>query len=292
MRRISLALLSILLVGSGCAHVPESQSVAGPATEAQARPRKNVSGHTLPRGDSLDGSVHVLLGIPTDADPSDDYLLNRKYWVASYNPNRLVANWVSWQLVAADLGKVDRSDAFAADPGLPSSMRAVGDKDYSGTPYDRGHMCNSKDRTSTFEANKSTFLMTNMQPQLHVLNAGPWEGLERYERSLAQSGKQLEIIAGGIFANSTQTIGPGIAVPTANFKIVVVMDPGEKAENITDNTSVYAVVMPNAQEAKGHKWTEYLVSVDKIEQETGYDFLSDIPEAVQKVIEARVATAP
>jgi len=271
-------LLALTLVG--CAHNQQT-------TPTQPGPEP------MPiQGDSLDGSPHVLLGIPIDADPSDDYLLNRKYWAASYNPKRLDANWVSWQLLAADLGNTDRTDAFAEDLALPDSIRKVTPKDYVHSGYDKGHMCPSADRTSTVEANTATFLMTNMQPQLHVLNAGPWEGLERYERSLAMQGKQLEIIAGAVFTNSTETIGPGIAVPTANFKIVVVMNPGQTAGDVTESTPVYAVIMPNTQEAKGTKWTQYLVSVDEVEQKTGYDFLSKVPEAVQKVIEARVASTP
>jgi endonuclease G len=269
-----------LLALESCAH---QQSVA-----AENAPEPGA----LPRGDSLDGSRHVLLGIPTDTDPSDDYLLDRKYWVASYNPSRLVANWVAWELVADDLGSAERTNAFAADTFLPGGFRFVTPRDYVHSGYDKGHMCPSADRTSTPSANAATFLMTNMQPQRHVLNAGPWEGLERYERGLAFQGKQLEIIAGGIFTNSTTTIGPGVAVPTANFKIVVVMNPGETATDVTLSTPVYAVIMPNSASAKGTKWTQYLVPVAEIEKETGYDFLSKVPAPVQKVIEAKVAAPP
>ena len=35
-----------------------------------------------------------------------------------------------------------------------------------------------------------------------------------------------------------------------------------------------------------------MVSVDEVEQETGYDFLSEVPDDVENVIEARVASAP
>jgi endonuclease G, mitochondrial len=39
-----------------------------------------------------------------------------------------------------------------------------------------------------------------------------------------------------------------------------------------------------------HPWTDYLTSVDAIEKATGYDFLSNVPKAVQAVIEAKVAS--
>jgi len=272
--------------------IPDEPTPAPTAATVQPKPATQPTTSKIPAGDSIVGSVHVTLGIPLDNDPSDDYLLNRQYWVASYNPKRLVPNWVAWRLVPSDLGNQARSNSFAPDKNLPSTITIVQPKDYAKSGYDKGHMCPSADRTSALPANTETFLMTNMQPQLHSLNAGPWKSLETYERGLAASGKQVEIVAGGVFTNSTATIGPGIAVPTANFKILVVQEPGQTASDVTTSTPVYAVIMPNKAESAGTKWTQFLVSVDEVERQTGYDFLSEIPDDVENVIEARVANAP
>ena len=48
--------------------------------------------------------------------------------------------------------------------------------------------------------------------------------------------------------------------------------------------------MPNHPEVKNKKWYEYLVSVDEIEEKTGYDFLRDVPDEIENVIEAKVPT--
>ena len=80
-----------------------------------------------------------------------------------------------------------RSDRFHADTLLPPGITLVGKDDYAGTGYDRGHMCPSAHRTASEEANVATFVMTNMQPQLHTLNAGPWKSLETWERKLAST---------------------------------------------------------------------------------------------------------
>jgi endonuclease G len=247
----------------------------------------------MPEGANLTGNRHVLLGIPLDADPSDDYLIDREYWVASYNSGRLVPNWVSWELVASDLGSLKRPkpEPFAEDTALPSTMIHVGRNDYAGSGYDRGHMCPSADRNTTRDVNTITYLMTNMQPQLPDLNRYPWKALEDVERRLAGEGKQLQIIAGGVFPASPERIGTRkISVPSANFKIIVVMGAGEKAADVTLSTTVCSVIMPNRPEVKDKKWYEYLVSVDEIEKQTGYDFLRDVPDDVENVIEARVPT--
>ncbi len=268
-----------LLVFSGCAQAPPTNATFFPTPTLPA-----------PAGDDLTGSAQILLGLPLDADPADDYLLQRQHWVSSYNPRRLIPNWVAWRIVAADLGAVPRRDSFRADDLLPEGWPRAKATDYRGSGYDRGHLCPSADRTSTEEANDSTFLMTNMAPQMPALNRGPWESLEAFARDLVREGRHVQIVAGVLVAEPAATIGPGVAVPTAMFKVVVALGPGQF--DATIDTPVYAVVMPNTPTVSGTRWPAYLVSVDEVERRSGYDLLRDVRDDVEMVIEARVATAP
>jgi len=59
---------------------------------------------------------------------------------------------------------------------------------------------------------------------------------------------------------------------------------------VTAATRVIAVIMPNTQDCSKQPWYSYRVPVDTIEKLTGYDFLSNVPAKIQKVIEARVDT--
>ena len=237
------------------------------------------------------GSVHVALGLPKDSDGSDDVILDHGYFVLSYNPRLRDANWVSWRLAASDLGPAQRQDDFHEDQLLPEIYPRVLPTHYRGSGFDRGHLCPSADRTSTPAANRATFVMTNMHPQLHVLNAGPWEQLETFARRLVtESGKDLFVMAGGVFDAAPATVGPGIAVPRASYKILVVVDAGQGRSDITDATLVYAAVMPNQPSVAGSAWQSYLRTVDEIEAETGYDFLSEVPPALQAVLESRRVT--
>jgi endonuclease G len=45
--------------------------------------------------------------------------------------------------------------------------------------------------------------------------------------------------------------------------------------------------MPNESGIISEGWQKFRVSVDEIEKRTGYEFLSAVPESVQRVIEAR-----
>jgi len=237
---------------------------------------------------SVASSVNVLLGVPTDSDPSDDYLMDHGAYVLSYSAERNEANWVAWRVDASDLGSSGRSTTFHADSALPSSMYHVVSGDYTGSGYDRGHLCPSADRTKTAAINAVTFLMTNVHPQLHTLNAGVWEKMETFERDLASAdGAEVYVVAGPLFGAHPDTIGNGVAVPDASFKIVVALASGDTAADVTKTTAVYAAIMPNQDDVSTAAWTSYITTVDEIELRSGYDFLTRVPAAVQKVIEAK-----
>lgn len=101
-----------------------------------------------------------MLGNPSDATTDlsnkDNYLLVKDQYVLSYNSNKGTPNWVSWTLKKSDIGAVKRGNNFHVDTDLPDGFQHVAPTDYKGTPYDRGHMCNSKDRTDTAENNSAT----------------------------------------------------------------------------------------------------------------------------------------
>ena len=285
--------LAVLAIGLGaCGHAGSARP--RPAT-SPARPGPGlVLGQAPVRDTQGDASVlsseHVPFGTPMDADPSDDYLMDKGTYMLSYNPRRNVANWVGWRVTASDLGSVDRQNDFRADPSLPDDYYKVVPKDYAGSGFDRGHFCPSADRSRTEEENSSTFLMTNMHPQKPSLNRGPWKKLEDHTRQLVKAGKDAYALAGGLF--SERTIGHGVAVPSASYKVVVVLEAGQGLSDVTGETMVLSVVMPNDDSVKGKAWDSFAVSVKELEKRSGYDLFSRLDDAVEEVLEAREPTAP
>jgi endonuclease G len=237
-------------------------------------------------------SIHTTMGIPSPSSTSDwnSYLSVKSGYVISYNSGRKVPNWVSWELNASYLGSTPRQDTFRQDDTLPSNMPQASLADYSGSGYDRGHMCPSGDRTLTVTANSQTFYLTNMVPQAANNNQGPWNDLENYARSLAQNGKELFIIAGGTFSAGSLSVGSGVKVPDKTFKVIVVLDaPGQGVSSVTTSTRVIAILIPNNNSISASTpWRNFRVSVDSIEALTGQDYLSDVDPSIQSVIEARV----
>jgi endonuclease G len=250
-------------------------------------------------------SPHLTMGNPTGAVTSTtyptNYLLVKSQYALSYNKNKHIPNWVSWQLNSSWLGSTPRQDDFRADTTLPSGWYRVSASDYSGSGFDRGHMTPSADRTNTVSSNSSTFLMTNMIPQAPDNNQGVWANLENYLRTLVSQGKELYIISGGYGTCGTGSNGSrcsfpaatntsySVTVPETTWKVIVVLDnPGSGAAGVTTATRVIAVNIPNVQGVRTALWQNYRVSVDSLEQTTGYNFLSAVSSTTQSVIEARV----
>jgi endonuclease G len=256
-------------------------------------PKSTGSGSTLPTRDD-----NAALGNPSNAtvgDP-DNYLMIKPQYVVSYSRSRGIANWVSWHLSSVWKGDTPRKDAFRPDPALPSGWYAAKPADYTNTGFDRGHLCPSDDRDGSAEDNAATFLLTNIVPQAPRHNREVWKYLEEYERQLTASGNEVYVIAGthgtggsGQNGMATTLAGGKLTVPATLWKIVVALPTGsDDAARVSTNTRVIAVNIPNNQSAADKPWRAYITSVDELEKLTGYDFLSNVPTDVQRIIEARI----
>lgn len=268
-----LLILSALLFLLACSNSQEPQD-------------KDKTPITVPDTTLPYNSIHLALGLPVDADSTDDYILVKSQYALSYNKNLNVANWVSWELNASWFGDVSRYGGnFMQEPLLPEGYYRVTHNDYTNSGYDRGHMVRSEERTKTAEDNKSTFYTTNILPQMPDLNQGVWLNLEYYCEDLCkQNNKELFVIAGGIFRTKNKLKGV-VTVPDSCFKIVIILDKDQGLNNITSETPVIAVVMPNIAGIRNDKWDKYKTTIRRIEGSTGYNFLSRVKQSIQDVIE-------
>ncbi len=217
--------------------------------------------------------------MPAALEGGKEVLLKREGYYVSYNKERRVPNWVAWRLTADHTsGKHHRGEQmFAEDMEVPSP-RAT-DSDYSGSGYDRGHLCPSGDNKWSAKAQTESFLFTNVCPQNHELNKGDWNDLEQQCRYWAKRQGTLYIVAGPVFykgVRKTKTIGRNkVAVPDAFFKVLLA--DGRKAKAI-------GFVYPNKGEQ--NDMTHYVKSVDEIERITGFDFFPMLDDRVENQVEA------
>ncbi|GAB3517159.1 DNA/RNA non-specific endonuclease [Emticicia fontis] len=239
---------------------------------------------------------HLAIGNPSDAAKNENnYLMVKTQYALSYNRSRGTANWVAWHLSMAWKGDAARAENFKSDDSLPESWYKVKTSDYVGSGFDRGHLCPSADRDGSVADNEATYLMTNIVPQSPNSNRDTWVALETYCRKLASAGNELYIIAGvlgqggsGSNGGTTKTLDGKVVVPESLWKVIVVLPVGDNdIDRINSGTRVIAIKIPNRQSIKSD-WGEYRLSVDDLEDLTGYDFLSNVSNSIQKQLESRV----
>ncbi len=240
-------------------------------------------------------------GATTNTANTNNYLLVKTQYALAYNNARGIANWVSWHLSTAWKGSAVRCDCFTQDATLPSGYFRASTSNYTGTGFDRGHMCPSDDRDLNDADNAATFKMTNIEPQAPSLSQDIWGDLETYCRTLITQGNELYIIAGnygqggsGANGGTINTIASGqITVPSHYWKVIVVLPVGTSdLSRVTTSTRVIAIDMPNTQTVNSHTWGWYRTTVNAIEASTGYDILSNVPTSIQSTIESVTDAGP
>jgi len=177
-------------------------------------------------------------------------------YVSLYDVKERVPRVVAYELTREHtLGCEPRATGFHA---VPQSAKP---SEYLGTGYDLGHMMSAEDAAWSKFTEYESFSMANVVPQVPGLNRQQWERLEETVRAWAWERGSVLVYVGPILSNKPKTIGKGIAVPDAFFKIIVDKSTGE----------VLAFEMPQKDEAKGDL-QPWFYNLAKIEIETGLTF--------------------
>lgn len=125
----------------------------------------------------------------------------------------------------AQAKKLSRKDSFHAESALRPNDRAELE-DYQRSGYDRGHLAPNADMPDE-EAQRQSFSLANMVPQVHANNAGIWASIEATVRQWAIDEGELYVVSGpdfGIGQSNLQSrelkkIG-NVLVPTHLWKAV------------------------------------------------------------------------
>ena len=186
-------------------------------------------------------------------------------------------------------GYVKREDNFLEDTDIPMAYRTTYDN-YRGSGYTRGHICASADRWYNIEANRQTFLYSNMQPQLYDFNGGIWANLEMKVRgwNTASFRDTLYVCKGGTIDHSSdiiETTKTGLIVPKYFFMAILCKN------NSTTNGGYKAIAFwleHREDYADPENLKPYIISVDRLEELTGIDFFCNLPDMIEEKVEATV----
>jgi endonuclease G len=219
-------------------------------------------------------------------------VLDCRYFTVGYDNDRRNPAWVAYDLdgpITHPGPEAKRPAQFATDERTTAKVRH---SDYTNSGFDRGHLCPAYAMFSRYgeEGERATFICTNIIPQPHALNAGWWENLEQHIAGRDGTGsgwagslRHLTVINGPVYRSARHDLPSGVEVPDACFAIVF---------DYVEDTGAYralAFEIPDLPTATG-ALERYLVSIERIEADTGLDVYDGVDAPVRVQTERAVAT--
>ena len=233
---------------------------------------------SAPTGMVLFAGSPVRTGAPA---PADVRVLERGEFTIGWSPSLKHPLWVAYHVPAEKAYEAGKRPGFRADPGVPGSPAATA---YKGTGYDRGHMAPNYAIATRFgaEEQKKTFYTSNIAPQRPGLNRGPWREIEHRIADLwtAKYG-EIWVVVGCVPGDEEDRLPSGVDVPKAFWQVIVAQT--------ADGVRALAVYMPKNIPSSAFP-VHNIVTIDDLEQLTGLDFFPDMPDFLQKPLEADLPT--
>ena len=219
---------------------------------------------------------HLKLGVPGKADT----IIDRPGYALGYIEYHEQPAWVVYHFTKEEAitKAVKRSDDFREDPEIHTGSATLADYRRSG--YDRGHLAPAADMAFSVRTMSDSFYMSNMSPQKPAFNRGIWKNLEAQVRYFAITEKDIYVVTGPVLPKTkTVTIGGNrVTVPTHYYKVIYDRTPPEK---------MIGFILPN--EGSNRPLRDFAVTVDVVEDATGLNFFSTVPQPKQEQLESAIS---
>ena len=203
----------------------------------------------------------------------DEQIVDYTGFTVSFNESLRIPNYVTYELTASETdGEETRMRKFLQGPNVAGCPEH---KDYTNSGYDRGHMAPAADMKWSKDAMRDCFYLTNICPQNQKLNREAWQALEEKTRAWAVRDGKLIVIVGPIVSNHPQRLASGIAIPEGFFKVLL-------ATNVEPMRAI-AFIYKNQSGQKN--MSQQAVSIDSVEEITGLDFFSSLPDEKETPLE-------
>jgi endonuclease G len=214
----------------------------------------------------------VVQGAPVSKLTNTQYLCKGNYAI-HYRYDTKTPEYVV-EHVTKDVitGTAKRKDDFRPDPAIPTQYQSQL-SDYTGFPYDRGHLAPGANNNKTDQMMSESFFLSNMMPQVPNNNRGIWKQLEGYIRNWVMEGKDIYLVTGTFYSNPYQTIGNNkVGIPSHIWKVVVDRTTGKTIGFFMPNAPLPVQDLP-----------KYAVSVKQIEAYTGINFMPKLPDNLHHI---------
>ena len=252
----------------------------------------------LPAPSLMDKSLHVVTHTAQMQGR-----LQRNYTIL-YDEDLYAALWVAYPL-CADHTSSGREETWGYDPHVPKLSQTNVNKGYGATEptanypnnfYARGHQIPNADRSGVPDMMAQTYYSTNMTPQMqNGFNGSIWAKLEEAVRMEIPQGDTLYVVTGAVFEKygtdeKVKTIvnkNDSKTLPVPNYYWKALMKV-KRAEGKVTDASTIGFWLPHG-DLKGHSYADYAVSVDQIEEWTGFNLFPSIPDVLEPSAESQIS---
>lgn len=215
---------------------------------------------------------HLVKGMPSN---NSDQVLCRTGYAVGYNYQTKNADWVAYHVTKESVNaQFKRSNNFKVDAELPEYAQSTL-SDYSKSGYDRGHLAPSAAMDFSQQSMQESFLLSNMSPQLPGFNRVGWRLLEEHVRDLANEYQELYVVTGPIYDGNEASIGDGVVIPSAFYKVV--LDPYYN--------DAIAFIIPH-RDVSGGELVNFVTTIDDVEERTNLDFFANTNDDIENSMEA------
>ncbi len=208
-----------------------------------------------------------------------------------YSEEHEQAKWVAHIIMPeVTKGNAARSNDFRPDPKVETGTAVEkdyfltstddnGEIVYDGFGYDRGHLAPSADFRWSKKALSESYYYSNMSPQRPEFNREGWGELEAMMRGYMYHNDdvKLYVVSGPVLKKGLPVIERSInkpSIPEQYFKVAVDLK----------NKRAIGFLMPNQR--LSYPVESFAKSIDEIEKVTGIDFFADLPDNLEKELEA------
>lgn len=217
------------------------------------------------------------------ADQRGLKLFVNKGYSVGYDDSLPSPRWSSYRVFPYQDVHLERPSSFKSDVRTTARVTTA---EFVRSGYDRGHLSPNYAISVCYgeEAQKETFLLSNIVPQLHALNAGLWKDLEqRIVRRYVERYGTVWVQVGPVFTEpAAQKVGR-IPVPAAFWMVVSEYDQDQRG------LRAIAYLIPHEETWRDRELTRYVVSIRKVEALTGLDFFPKLPKTTQDRLESTPA---
>lgn len=208
-------------------------------------------------------------------------VVRHQYFVLEYAEDDEQARWVAYELTRERLDEnwAERPNTFRPDQDVRTESATP--RDYSGSGYDKGHLCPAADMAFNEKAIDESFFMSNISPQVPGFNVGIWRELEELTRDWARRFKHLYVVTGPVLkGGGLGQIGfSKVTVPASFYKVLYAPDVHK----------AIAFVLPNA--VSDRPVFDYACTIDDVEKKTGIDFFPRLLKGLDEELEGSLDAA-